>query len=163
MTKTSKESGISLIEVIVVAGLMSLGLSVGYMLINYTMRSFETVALETFLQQNSRSIEAVIKKELRNIVDLSTDKDLGLSRYFKIKDNYLINNGNKVSINIVDNIYFSTVYKDEVLFLKYKIVLNHQEEERIVRNKIGLNNLKEISIDDISLKNNTLFYEIIDL
>lgn len=162
MTKTVNVKGVSLVEIIVVTGLISFVLSIGYLLIDYTGRSFETVASETFLQQNARNVDSVIRTELRNVTNISLDETPETNMFFLVNEGKLISNGNPVSINIIQDILFSVKKENESFFLQYKIILNHQGREEVWKNKLGLNNYIEDEFEDVSIKNRKIYYKDVE-
>ena len=151
------KKGISLVELMVVLGLLFMGLSVSYLLIDYTSRSFETVARETFLQQNSRTIRLSLSKELRNIIDLSTVQAIGFDNFLKIKKNRLNINGDIVTINIVEDGLLSVTKEDESFFAEYEIILKFQNQKEKVSDKVGLNNYTGNTFHNFNIKENVLY------
>lgn len=61
-----KRSGLSLVELVIVLGLLSVVLSAGYMFFNFVYSSFFTAEGRSDVQQNVRIVSDFISKEIRN-------------------------------------------------------------------------------------------------
>jgi len=119
--------GLTLVEILVAMGLIVIVISLGFTLLFFGMRSFDTGTAQAHTQQNVRLVGDYMRSELRNAVEI-TASGSG-TPFFEIDGDVFKHNGNAVTNDVKINEV--TIYIDNsngTAILKFEIDAQFEEE-----------------------------------
>jgi len=144
--------GLTLVELMVAVGLIVIVISLGFTLLFFGMRSFDTGTAQAHTQQNVRLVGDYMRSELRNAVEISTE-DLGKEE-FEIDGNIFKHNEsaitNDVEINEITISILEGTENENRALLKFKIDFQFEKGSFEYVDQVLLNNLSYGEVDDLN-------------
>lgn len=146
-------------------GLLVIVIFLGYTLLFFGMRSFDTGSSQAHTQQNVRLVGDYMRSELRNAVEISTS-DNG-QHVLEIDGGVFKHNGDAVTTDtIIDEITINIHDSNERALLKFEIDAQFEEGSFVYEDQVLLNNLSYDEVEDLDeyeLSEEGLYYSKPDL
>ena len=142
--------GLTLVEILVAMGLIVIVISLGFTLLFFGMRSFDTGTAQAHTQQNVRLVGDYMRSELRNAVEIKKENGSGQDN-FKIKEGIVQHNGNSITTDTVfDEITITINKSNGNALLEFEIEAKYYDEGNFIyEDKVLLNNLSYDEIEDL--------------
>jgi hypothetical protein len=166
----SGNSGLTIIELMIAATLISIVIAVGYSIYFFGTTSFGSGTAQAHAQQQVRLADDYIKREVRNAFSISVRSEYNewqddFDGYIKVDtDGSLVVSGNKVSDSVISNIIVNIASEAGGSYvLTYSITGNEESQNYSLDNQILLNNIINSdgyhqASNDASLNNYVLYY-----
>ncbi|QNO16115.1 prepilin-type N-terminal cleavage/methylation domain-containing protein [Alkalicella caledoniensis] len=152
------DRGITLIEVIISMVIMSIVMALAFSLYFFGLRSFSTSTSQADIQQEVRLVDEIIKKQLRNALELTIDSGSDYHELKLVNNKFYYNNNQSVSLKWVQNIIVNSNTNGNILI--YEIIT--KENRFNMKNQLLLNNFTLDNPLSIQLTNQVLYYETTD-
>lgn len=168
---SKKDRGVTLIELIVSLSILLIVLTLGYTVFFFTSSNYGRITEKSYLQQNARIIDEVMRNNLRNASSIVIDDEepVEYDGYFVISSSNFISSGTELASEVVNDI---VITKTEQVssggavtryLLSYTIVTSSDDIEFILENSILLSNISssaniQMEIES-SLKDYTLYFK----
>ena len=142
------EKGLTLVELMISSLVLLMVLAVGFLLLTFAMRSFDTGTAQAGSQQQAKIVDEYFKSELRNAVEIKVQSSEEADwNYFELDGNELKQNGNPVTSADISNIEMKVIKEGGKFILKYKIVSLVDGQEYTFKNELLLNNINSVDED----------------
>ena len=138
------EKGLTVVELMISSLVLLMVLAVGFLLLIFAMRSFDTGTAQAGSQQQAKIVDEYFKSELRNAVEIKvqSSEEAGWN-YFELDGNVLKKDGDPVTNADISRIEMKVVEEGGKFILKYKIISSVDEQEYEFSNELLLNNIND--------------------
>ena len=135
--------GLTLVELMVAVGLIVIVISLGFTLLFFGMRSFDTGTAQAHTQQNVRLVGDYMRSELRNAVEITESEPDPAEPYFEIDGNALKHSGSVITndVEINEITIFILEGTENRALLKFKIDFQFEKGSFEYVDQVLLNNL----------------------